>query len=41
MADVTVGVVVAPAAVAYVFMTPYNRIAGVRIGDVETDQFDG
>ena len=36
IAGVTIGVVVTIAAFTYVFMTPYNRIAGVRIGGVET-----
>ncbi len=36
IAGALVGIVVTAAAVGYVFMTPYNRIAGVRIGGVET-----
>ena len=32
LVSIAVGVIVVAAAVAYVSMTPYNRIAGVRIG---------
>ncbi|MCZ6641042.1 MAG: hypothetical protein O7G86_13955 [Gammaproteobacteria bacterium] len=36
IAGATLGIVALVASVLYVFMTPYNRIAGVRIGGIET-----
>ncbi len=36
LVSIAVGVIVVVAAAAYVSMTPYNRIAGVRIGGIET-----
>lgn len=36
IAAIAIGVVVTIAAVGSVFMTPDNRVAGVRIGGVET-----
>ena len=36
IAGTTIGVVATIAALTYVFTTPHNRIAGVRIGGVET-----
>lgn len=36
LASITLAVVLVGAAITYVYITPYNRIAGVRIGGVET-----